>query len=212
MRFCALLFLPLLFSGLLCGQDTNFAVGPQYLATSGSAMFLRPIATPSMSLGAMPPAAAGAAQTEAIPPQETPSAPGMTIQTFLGGVYWGEHSAGELESHRIQTPSLSPAQVAENVYATATATMTAAATPSAQLPTSGAAAVTTSVIEITSAELPPNLPASIFDTGVTAVADTQSLRDRGYELSLGEVAAYWKAHKRPAPHVFNNLDLERHRS
>ena len=34
---------------LVCGQDTNFANGPQYLMT-GSPLFARPIATPSMSL------------------------------------------------------------------------------------------------------------------------------------------------------------------
>jgi len=47
----SLLFALLLVSSatLVCGQDTNFANGPQYLMT-GSPLFARPIATPSISL------------------------------------------------------------------------------------------------------------------------------------------------------------------
>jgi hypothetical protein len=40
--------------GMAFGQDTNFAVGPQYLANSGSPMFARPISTPTLSLTAPP--------------------------------------------------------------------------------------------------------------------------------------------------------------
>jgi hypothetical protein len=36
------------------GQDTNFPNGPQYLMTSGSPLFARPIATPSLALTGPP--------------------------------------------------------------------------------------------------------------------------------------------------------------
>jgi hypothetical protein len=40
--------------GLAFGQDTNFPNGPQYLMTSGSPLFARPIATPSLALTGPP--------------------------------------------------------------------------------------------------------------------------------------------------------------
>jgi hypothetical protein len=42
----------LLAAGICAAQDTNFPVGPQYLVTTDSTRYLRPIATPSLSLGA----------------------------------------------------------------------------------------------------------------------------------------------------------------
>ncbi len=69
--------------------------------------------------------------------------------------------------------------------------------------------ITTSVVEITSAELPPELPASITDGGVTGLTSAQSLRERGYGVPLGETAAFWKAHKHPAAHVYTNADVQR---
>src|SRR5262249_61641766 len=65
------------------------------------------------------------------------------------------------------------------------------------------------VIEITSANTPANLPPSIFDPGVSGIADPQSLRDRGYGVSLGEFAAHLRSHKRTATHVFTNEDLHK---
>ncbi len=47
------------------GQDTNFAVGPQYLANSGSPLFARPISTPTLSLTA-PPLETGADDATAV--------------------------------------------------------------------------------------------------------------------------------------------------
>lgn len=47
--FCTLLVILTL--GVALGQDTSFAVGPQYLLNSGSSLFARPISTPSLSLG-----------------------------------------------------------------------------------------------------------------------------------------------------------------
>lgn len=67
----------------------------------------------------------------------------------------------------------------------------------------------TSEIAITSAETPANLPASIMDLGVTGFADTQSLREEGFGMSLGEVAAFWKAHGEHTSHTYTNKDVER---
>jgi hypothetical protein len=66
-----------------------------------------------------------------------------------------------------------------------------------------------SVVEITSTELPSELPASITDGGVTGLTSAQSLRERGYGVPLGDTAAFWKAHKRPAAHVYTNADVQR---
>lgn len=52
MRPGHLFLLLLTLAGIGVAQETNFSVGPQYLITTGSAMFLRPIATPSLSLSA----------------------------------------------------------------------------------------------------------------------------------------------------------------
>ncbi|MGP0017664.1 MAG: hypothetical protein ACLPHP_03770 [Candidatus Sulfotelmatobacter sp.] len=67
----------------------------------------------------------------------------------------------------------------------------------------------TSVVEITSAEPPRSLPASIVDSGVTGITDAQSLRERGYGAPLGDTAAFWKAHKARAPRVYTNADVQR---
>lgn len=50
MRLASLLLLPVIFVGISFAQSTDFSVGPQYLITSPEPQFLRPIATPSMSL------------------------------------------------------------------------------------------------------------------------------------------------------------------
>ena len=54
MRISVLLLVLILLGGLSAAQDTNFASGPQYLMTSGSPLFARSIATPSLSLGEQP--------------------------------------------------------------------------------------------------------------------------------------------------------------
>ena len=53
--YCTLIFI----SAAAFGQDTNFATGPQYLITTGSPMFARPISTPTLSF-ASPPVEVGA--------------------------------------------------------------------------------------------------------------------------------------------------------
>ena len=56
MRLASFCFWLFVLAGISAAQDMNFAVGPQYLMTSGSPMFARPIATPTLSLDApLPP-------------------------------------------------------------------------------------------------------------------------------------------------------------
>lgn len=51
-----ILLLPFLLAGISFAQDTNFPAGPQYLITTQTTLFLRPIATPSLSFNApLPP-------------------------------------------------------------------------------------------------------------------------------------------------------------
>jgi hypothetical protein len=105
---------------------------------------------------------------------------------------------------RISTPSLTADQTAFYTYATANEVATALSTPPViplELPAG------TRLIEITSAQMPTNLPPSIFDTGVSGMVDPQSLRDRGYGVSLGEFAARLREHKRSATHIITNEDL-----
>lgn len=52
MRLASLFLLPLFLVGISFSQSTDFSVGPQYLITSPEPQFLRPIATPSLSLNA----------------------------------------------------------------------------------------------------------------------------------------------------------------
>jgi hypothetical protein len=51
------------------------------------------------------------------------------------------------------------------------------------------------------------LPASITDTGVVNLTDTQVLQMRGYGITLSEAAAYWKSHKGHASRVYTNSDI-----
>jgi len=67
MRICGSLCLLLALAGLSAAQDTNFPIGPQYLITSGSPIFLHPIATPSLSFdsGLTPPQPSVATEEQA---------------------------------------------------------------------------------------------------------------------------------------------------
>jgi hypothetical protein len=47
----------------------------------------------------------------------------------------------------------------------------------------------------------------IFNAGVTRIATAESLREHGYGASLGQIAAYWKAHKLHATRVYTNADI-----
>lgn len=188
-------------AGSSFAQDTNFPVGPQYLVTSGSPMLLQPISTPSMSLSApMPDPYIDQTQLAAA----VISAPRPTVpDAFWSDVFWGQDKP---VTPRVVTPSVTPDETALYTYATANQPLPSeavAATMTPEVPTES------SVIEITSTRMPANLPSSIFDPGVTGTADAGSLLARGYGMSLGDLAKYWKTYQRPSAHIFTNEDLHR---
>lgn len=213
MRPHCLLVVLLVLSGISAAQDTNFPVGPQYLITYGNPLFLHPIETPSLSLSS-----SGLAGTSEVPrPVELPALAPVETVVFLDNVYWGEHQPDEDLARRQQPPSMTPDQTAwyMNYVASQLAAAQASSPESAEATLSATSAATSelapgpNIIELAGGPMPANLPSSFLDTGVTAMVDPQSLVERGYGVSLGEVAAYWKTHKRQAPRVFTNQDLHR---
>lgn len=168
MRIIARLLLVLTFSVFAAAQSTStsFPVGPQYLITTDSTLFLQPIATPSLSLEPATPAPI-AMQTHPGTDVEL-SAPASAIQSqpdlsrILWGNDWVDYVTGVKRA---------------------------------------------SIIEI-SGNANPTIPSSLFDTGVTGLADAQFLRDSGYGLTLGEVSTIQKSRSH-AMHVYTNADLKR---
>src|ERR1039457_1730406 len=98
--------------GAAFGQDTNFATGPQYLMTHGSALFAQPISTPSLSL-AGPPLGVGCsnATTELIAGAENQSAsvpPSDSLPSVdLFPIYYGVVPVGviEISFREVSSPS-----------------------------------------------------------------------------------------------------------
>jgi hypothetical protein len=179
MRLSILFCLPLALVGISTAQGTNFSTGPQYLITSDSPLFLRSIATPTLSLSAPLASINGpATETSASPETSLPSA-GLPAQPDLTRIYWGGPAVTENVSGTV-SESIGQS-VGQNV----------------------------SEIEISSAHLPSAVPASILDVGVTGMTSAQSLRERGYGVPLGDTAAFWKAHKRRAARVYTNADVQR---
>jgi hypothetical protein len=173
--FCSLLVL----TAISAAQDTNFSVGPQYLITSDSPMFLHSIATPTLSLSAPAPSVSAATTEAPAEPSSAPAAP--QFQPDLTRIYWRgpalNESVGKNAGENVNE------NVSENV--------------------------SQNLGEITSAPLQGALPASILDTGVTGMTDAQSLHQRGYGVSVGESAAFWKAHKPHASRHYTNADVQR---
>jgi hypothetical protein len=203
------LLLLLLLAVPLFAQDTNFSTGPQYLVTAGNPMFLRSIATPSLNLSAE----TLAGTTEVPTPVELPALAPAESVVYFHDVYWGEHNPDESFVPRLQPPTMTPDQTAWYMNYVANQ---AAAPSQLSNPESAESAASSSestagpkVIELTGGPLPTNLPASMFDPGVTGMTNPELLQQRGYGVSLGEVAAYWKAHKRHASHVITDEDLRR---
>ena len=195
--------LPLLvLVGFSVAQDTNFPVGPQYLVTIGNPMLLRPIATPSLSLSGKTLAGTSEVPTPTEPPAFAP----LETVVYLDNVYWGEHKPDEVVARRIEPPIMSPDQTAGYMNFVASQLTPPAPAPSTE---TTALEAGSSVIELTGAPMPANLPASILDVGVMGRADLLLLQERGYETSLGDVAAYWKSHRRSSSRVFTNSDVIR---
>lgn len=197
----ALVLLPVL-TGICFAQETNFPVGPQYLITNGTPLTIRPIATPSLSLGEAHSFVADLNATEQIA-EQVASVPSAPNNTFLGAVYWGEHKEADIVARRLETPSVSVSDTALYMNHVVGQISQAVPPPAESVETPAEP----SVIEIAGAGLPPNVPASILDVGVTGMANPQMLIARGYGVPLGDVAAYWKLHKRAAPRVFTNSDI-----
>lgn len=195
-----LILLPAL-AVLSVAQETNFSTGPNYLITSGSPMSLRSIATPSISLGEAQPFAANVSATEALA-KSIPSTPPAPSNTFLSDVYWGEHKESVVVARWIDTPSMTPSQTAAYMNSVVNEVAGVPSTQPEENPESLPV-----VIQLTGGPPPSNLPASIFDAGVTGMTNAEALTARGYGVPLGDVAAYWKSHKRAAPHVFTNADV-----
>ena len=161
MRFASLFCLLLAMMGISAAQETNFAVGPQYLMTSGSPMFAQPIATPTLSL-------------------ENPLSPIPSLP-----------EVGPVVIDQPYVPNSALEQLGPDLFPIYYGY---------PMP---------SVVEIVSTEPPRELPASIVDPGVTGITNAQSLRESGYGKPLGDVGAYWKTHRRHAPRVYTNADVER---
>jgi len=90
MRLSSLLCFLCLITGFAAAQDTNFAAGPQYLITTSSTLFLRPIATPSLSLGAPAPTIPNLPEVGAsVSDQQYTVTPGSQNQADLFSIYYG---------------------------------------------------------------------------------------------------------------------------
>src|SRR5882672_2606445 len=96
MRLCGLLLFVVTLVEIGAAQDSNFSVGPQYLMNYGSAMFMRPIATPTLSLSETTtspvfstPEASSSSDSSAGNSAESSAA--VPQPSDLASVYWGGH-------------------------------------------------------------------------------------------------------------------------
>jgi hypothetical protein len=128
MRLAGLFLLSMVFAAVSFAQDTNFASGPQYLVTTSSPLFLRPIATPSLSLNVAPVNTFAATEEEVATesPVVSSSVPAQA-QLDLARVYWGDDwvrhvtgqnastnpSESEIEITSPQTTPALPASIVE---------------------------------------------------------------------------------------------------
>ena len=192
--FCVLLAL----AGTNVAQSTNFPTGPQYLV-NGSPMFLRSIATPSLSLSA-PLASPSASENDGLSQSPLSSAP-LPISGDLSRILWGAPGPSDTGAKRLsENPGES---VSENTSEGLTENASKQENVSKN----------DSEIMITSAPPSGALPASILDTGVTGMTSAQSLRERGFGIPLGDSAAFWRTHKPHAARIYTNADIQRlHRS
>lgn len=81
-------------------RETDFPVGPQYLVTTPSTLFLQPIATPSMS----------AEQMSGVVSPQTGLAEPITVngeRANLPAIYWGWTSPGQTTVFELYSPAVS---------------------------------------------------------------------------------------------------------
>jgi hypothetical protein len=210
LRYLPVLLLFVVATSFAQEKDTNFPAGPRYLITTGNPMLLGPISTPSLNLSGTT-----LAGTSDVPrPVEMPAfAPVETI-VYLHDVYWGDHLPGVSLARWLEPPIMTPDQASwymNYVTSQATATYQVPYAETGEFPGFSGPELPAgpNVVELTGGPMPANLPASMFDPGVTGMTNTESLQQRGYGVSLGEVAAYWKAHKKHASHLIIDEDLRR---
>jgi len=112
MRRASLFGLLLVLTGVCAAQDTNFSVGPQYLITTDSPLFLRPIATPTLSFSTPPPSAAAATQ-ESAGAQTFSTPPELRNQASLFSIYYGTPAVSVVAITQEEPPSPRPAGTVE---------------------------------------------------------------------------------------------------
>jgi len=95
MRICGVFCFLFLLVGLSAAQDTNFAVGPQYLLT-GSPLFARPIATPTLSLGS-PQGIASSENSASGHGATYATVPELSHQADLLPIYYGDARVSVVE-------------------------------------------------------------------------------------------------------------------
>lgn len=201
MRFQVSLVLVLLsLIAISAGQDTNFSQGPQFLITD-STPFLYSISTPTLSLEA------------AVPPaQETSFSQGPQYLATGDAAF----------SHPISTPVLSLDAPLPAISSLPDVGPTVANQPHVSNPDLQHEAnlfpiyygyPMVSVVELTGEEPSQPLPGSLTGVGYSVVGNSETLRELGYGVTVGEAASYWKAHKPRVNRVYTNADIERlHRS
>jgi hypothetical protein len=103
MRLCSFFCSMLVLVGICAAQETNFAVGPQYLMTSGSPLFARPIATPSLSLGESRATTIGGTSETNAGNEAVATTPGLQGQSDLLSIYYGVPQVSVIEISKPET-------------------------------------------------------------------------------------------------------------
>lgn len=113
MRLASLFCLVILLVGVTAAQDSNFAIGPQYLIT-GATTFARSIATPTLSLDAPLPAIPDLPQVgPLVGNQPYISNPVLERQPDLFPVYYGYPMASVVEIVDTEAPRELPASIVD---------------------------------------------------------------------------------------------------
>jgi hypothetical protein len=122
MRLAALVLVLIALAGIAVAQstDTNFPIGPQYLITTGSTLFLGPIATPSMSLQPPSPVPPAMETNPGTTVELSAPAPALMTQPDLSRVLWGndwvDFLTGQKTSNGIEIIGSATPNVPESLF------------------------------------------------------------------------------------------------
>ncbi len=97
MQLYGLLLFGMTLVGMAAAQDSNFAVGPQYLMNYGSPMFMRPIATPTLSLSlseSAPVTMAAPEVSSSFTNSSNETSAAVPQPSDLASIYWGSRENG----------------------------------------------------------------------------------------------------------------------